>query len=326
MDKTLYIPIDTTIRNTVECPKLVKRGDTLLLQIKVFNNGALADLTGQSVDIILKKSDGTRIERTIDTSSISNGVVSVKPGQQSTLVQGKVSGELQVYTNGSLSSSNTFSFNVDESLADDVLEVSKDDIQVLADLRNLIASGQIVINDYKNNILAIGNSVAAIEALANIKSYIDTNLPALQSENAKSIVNKNNLKTENDKAPGLTSSLKSENDKAPGLTNNLKTQNDNAATNFNNLVAKNTESINTKNDLDSSISVAQGLKNDLLNQNSSVNQHIINNNIHLTSEEKRNVGLIPEIIHLIDVLSVGVPITDETGTNITTDTGATWNM
>lgn len=246
MQNTLYIPIDTTIDNPVECEKLVKRGDTVVLNIKVFNNGSLANLTGQSIDLILRKLDGTLIQKEIDTNNISNGTVTAKLDIQATVVAGLVSGELQLSDSNGQNSTNTFTFNVSSSVADNVIEVSKNDINVLNELRQLIANGEAVIAQYKDHILAIANSIEAIEALENIKSYIDTNLAALENNNAQAVVNTNNLKVENDKAPGLTISLKAQNDAA---TSNIST-----------LTTKNQEAVANKNNIDSSISVANTSK------------------------------------------------------------------
>ncbi|OOM75505.1 BppU family phage baseplate upper protein [Clostridium sp. BL-8] len=261
MQKNLYIPIDIQIKNIVECTQLVKRGDTLTLIIKVFNNAVLADLTSQSIDLILKKSDGKLIEKTI--TSVSNGVITATLDVQATNVAGIVQGEVQIYTSNTLSSTNTFTFNVDPSLADEVLEVSKDNIQVLADLRNLIEEGQVKIQEYENSVLAIGNSAEAIEALANIKLYIDTNLPALENENAKATVNINNLKTQNDKAPGLTTSLKTQNDAATSNISILTSKNTEAVTNKNNLESSNSTANATKSALDTSNTNATNTKNAL---------------------------------------------------------------
>lgn len=200
MNKTLYISIDTTLDYTVECPKLVKRGDILKLQIKVFTDGVLRDLTGQNIDIILQKSDGTLIENTIDIANISNGVVTAILDVQATVVAGLVSGELQLSDESGQESTNTFTFQVNSSLADDVIEVSKDDINTLNQLRDLIATGEMTITEYETHILTIANSIEAIEALGNIKSYIDVNLAALQQENAEAVVNNNNLQTKNSEA------------------------------------------------------------------------------------------------------------------------------
>lgn len=242
------------------------------MQIKIFNNGLLVDLSGQSIDLILKKSDGTLIEKNVDASNISNGVVVVQPKQQTTLVEGLVSGELQIYTSDTLTSTNTFTFNVDASLADDVLEVSKDDIQVLADLRNLINSGQITLDKYKECVLAIGNSVDAIEALANIKAYINTNLPQLQSENAKAAVNiesetaqntqatKNisDLTAVNNVASSNISSLNSKNSTATSNISALDSKNSVASSNINNLATQNTNATNNISSLSSKNTTATG--------------------------------------------------------------------
>lgn len=246
MQNTLYIPIDTTIDNPVECEKLVKRGDTVVLNIKVFNNGSLTDLTGQSIDLILKKSDGTLIQKEIDTTNISNGTVTAKLDIQATVVAGLVSGELQLSDSDGQNSTNTFTFNVSTSIADNVIEISKNDINILNELRQLIANGEAVIAQYEEHILAIANSIEAIEALQNIKSYIDTNLAALESNNAQAVVNINNLKAENDKAPTLAT--------------NLKAQNDTATSNISTLTTKNQEAVTNKNNIDSSISTANASK------------------------------------------------------------------
>lgn len=236
MNKNLYIPIDTTLNNLVECEELIKRGDTLVLTIKVFNNGVLANLAGQSVDLILQKSDGTKIEKTIDVSNISNGVVTIQPIQQSTLASGIVQGELQIYSNNTLTSTNTFTYEVSTSLADNVLEISQNDIQVLADLKTLIATSEVTIAEYENSVLAIGNSVSAIDALANIKLYIDNNLPALESANAQAVVNIANETNANN--------LASQN------IANLTTQNNAATQNISDLTAKNNTASQNKIDLD----------------------------------------------------------------------------
>lgn len=273
MQKTLYIPIDTSIKNTVECTKLVKRGDTLLLIIKVFENAALTNLTGQSVDVILKKSDGTLIEKTVDVADISNGTISVRPGQQSSLVEGIVSGEVQIYTDSTLSSTNTFTYKVDASLADDVLEISQNDIQVLSDLRNLINTGEVTIAKYKDNILAIANSIEAIEALVNIKSYIDTNLVDLENANALAVVNIANENIQNDEATQNIIDLTAINNTANTLNGELES----------NILSGNT--LNT--DLESNI-LSGGVLNDDLEANILTSQNKINSldteNINATNK------------------------------------------
>ncbi|OOM17226.1 hypothetical protein CLSAB_19460 [Clostridium saccharobutylicum] len=222
MQKTLYIPIDTTLDNTVECEKLIKRGDTLLLQLKIFTNGALADLSGQKVDLILKKSDGNLIQKVI--TSISNGTVTALLDLQATNVPGQVLGESQLTDSNGQTSTNTFIFTVDESIANDVLVYSKPSIEVLNDLRAMITDTENMITKYSSDVGAISNSIEAIEALENIKSYIDTNLPLLQSNNAQAITNYRRL--ENDITNGTELAVRLEKDIVDGNVLNIDLKQD----------------------------------------------------------------------------------------------------
>ncbi|MZK53303.1 BppU family phage baseplate upper protein [Clostridium beijerinckii] len=341
MQNTLYIPIDTTIDNPVECEKLVKRGDTVVLNIKVFNNGSLANLTGQSIDLILKKSDGTVIQKEIDTSNISGGVVTATLSIQATVVSGLVSGELQLSDSNGQNSTNTFTFNVSTSVADNVIEVSKNDINVLNELRQLIADGEAVIAQYEEHILAIANSIEAIEALENIKSYIDTNLAALENNNAQAVVNTNNLKVENDKAPGLTISLKAQNDAATSNISTLTTKNQEAVANKNNidssisvantskiaLDTSNTNATNTKNALDTLNTTATNTKNAL----NTVNQtgQVLLNSLEEFEQEHADVTDISNQLANVNTqlsdIAINVKTFGAKGDSITDDTLAFQN-
>jgi predicted nucleic acid-binding Zn-ribbon protein len=261
MEKTLYIPIDTTIKNTVECEKLVKRGDTLILTIKVFINGILADLTGQSIDLILKKSDNTLIEKTI--ASVSNGVITATLDVQATNVAGQVSGEIQIYTSNTLASTNTFNFNVDTSLADDVLAKSQDDIEVLADIKNVINEGNDAIDKYKTNVEAIANTAEAVEALSGIKNYIDTNLSELESENAKALVNIQNEDSQNTQAVKNIADLTALNNAASTLKTGLESDIATGNTLKINLETDITNGTTLKSTLESDIATGNTLKNNL---------------------------------------------------------------
>lgn len=286
MQKNVYIPIDIQIKNIVECTQLVKRGDTLTLTIKVFNNAILADLTSQSVDLILKKSDGKLIEKTI--TSVSNGVITATLDAQATNVAGIIQGEVQIYTSDTLSSTNTFTFNVDSSLADDVLEASQDDIEVLADLKNTITAGNAAIDKYKENVEAIASSADAVEALADIKLYIDTNLADLQQANAKATTNITNETTQNTQAiknisdlgaanntaQSNVSSLNSKNSTASSNITNLTTQNSTATSNISNLTTQNNNALNNIAGLNSKNTTATSNISSLDTENSRAESNI----------------------------------------------------
>lgn len=269
MQKILYIPIDTTIKNTVECIQLVKRGDTLILQIKVFNNAVLAELTGQDIDLILKKSDGTLIEKTI--TSVSNGVITATLDVQATNVVGLVNGEVQIYTSNTLASTNTFTFNVDASLADDVLAKSQDDIEVLADLKNTISQGNSAIDKYKTNVEAIAGTAGAVEALAGIKNYIDTNLSELESENAKAAINIENESTQNTQATKNITDLTAVNTTASQLKSDLDTDITTGNTLKSGLENDITTGNTLKGNLETDFVTGNQLKSDLDSRNSTGN-------------------------------------------------------
>ena len=65
---------------------------------------------------------------------------------------------------------------------------------------------------------------------------------------------------------------------------------------------------------------------ELLNQNSEVNQHINNNDIHVTLADKLRWNQIDDIVRLLDMLYKGKPITTEDNVNFTTETGETWTI
>lgn len=199
MQKTLYIPIDTTLNYEFECPLLVKKYDTLKFKFAIFSLGILQDLNGQTVDIILHKKDGTTIQKTI--TDITLNIATIVLDKNASAYVGEVLGEIVITDTGGQATSNIFKFNVSNSLTEDIEIKSKDDIVTIEDMRALIAT-------YKNEISAIGESTQATEALNNITTYIDTNLSELTSKNATAVKNVTDLKKENDRAdtniPGLT--------------------------------------------------------------------------------------------------------------------------
>lgn len=191
MQKTLYIPIDTTLNYEFECPLLVKRYDTIKLKFAVFNMGILQDLSGQTIDVIIRKKDGTTIEKTIENKNLN--IATITLDKNVTACVGEVEGEIIISDAGGQATSNSFIFTVSNSLTEDIDIKSKDDIETLEDMRAIIEA-------YKNEITAIGESTQAVEALNNIKDYIDNNLSGLSSQNIKASKNITDLTTQNDSA------------------------------------------------------------------------------------------------------------------------------
>lgn len=221
MQKFIKFNIDTTLDDMQIIEKAIFKGDTLTLQIKVFNNGVLADLSNQTVDLILKKFDGTVVEGVQKT--ISNGIITATLTEQATLSEGIVTGTLQI-TESSTShlSTNIFTYIVLPSIADTVLEKSKDEINTLSDLLLTISNNENIINTYTNLINQAWNTTDSIKALADIQSYISNNLTQLDNKNATANSNISALENENNRADTNIPALKAENDNADDKLDKFK--------------------------------------------------------------------------------------------------------
>lgn len=192
MKKTILIPIDTTINNPVIVDKLIKIGDTLSLTIKIYENGVSKDLSNETVDITLKKSDGKIIETGAVTTL--NNVLNVNLGVQASNVSGEVTGEIAIgNSNNEQLTTNSFTFTVSNAVAEVIVPTSADDIQTLIDLVNTISNANLTLENYRQKIDLIAGTDDTLEALINIKAYIDNNLEELESKNAVATVNNNNL-------------------------------------------------------------------------------------------------------------------------------------
>ncbi|MBN7576025.1 hypothetical protein C1H57_12440 [Clostridium sp. 2-1] len=312
MQRTLYIPIDTTIYNTFECEKLIKRGDTLTLQLQVYTNGVLADLTGQKVDIILEKSDGNLIQKII--TDVSNGTVTAVLDLQATNVPGEVNGELQLTDSNSQTSTNTFIFTVDESIANDVLIYSKPDIEVLNNLRAMITDTENMITKYAADVSAISNSIEAIEALENIKAYININLQALEDNNAQAVINNKNLIKQISEAIENITILTDKNAQAETDIKNLTDTINTSDTTKDNLDNSISTGNTTKSNIDNAVEEGNTVIETIKNMDIAYTQHINNDDIHVTKMQKDRWDLaalnVKEIINILDK-TVGIGTLDD---------------
>lgn len=199
MQKFIKFNIDTTYDDMRIIEKAIFEGDTLTMVIKVYDNGILADLTNQIVDLVLLKPDGTVVEGVQQT--ISNGVITAKLSEQATLAVGFVQGTLQITEDAtSHLSTNLFTYMVLPSIADTVLEKSADEIQTLQDLLIAIRNNETVINNYTSLINQVFATTSSIQALADIQAYINSNLAALTTQNTNAANNIPIIQSENIKA------------------------------------------------------------------------------------------------------------------------------
>lgn len=198
MERNINIKIDIDDRAPTSYNDLIKVGDSINLTIDLLSKGESVDLKDSSVELFLKKEDGTKVEQEV---IIGDSKVSCTPlNIQSTTVVGQVCGELVVESSGNQVTSSTFIFNVEGSTSSEILEESKDDIATIKSLQNTIVNVNSVVEKYKTNIEAIAGTSESIEALAQIKIYAESAVTEIET-----VVNTGNT---------LKTSLESENTRA----------------------------------------------------------------------------------------------------------------
>lgn len=132
MLKPIDLSVDTVTNQIVENYEDISKGDTLIFTINMYQDTAQLDLTGQTIHVILRKSDGKNLENII-TGVIGNEFITEFP-QQATLIEGTVKGEVKLIDSEGASTSNKFTFEVGETLGTDIVEKSADAIQTLKDI------------------------------------------------------------------------------------------------------------------------------------------------------------------------------------------------
>lgn len=198
MERNINIKIDIDDRAPTSYNDLIKVGDSINLTIDLLSKGESVDLKDSSVELFLKKEDGTKVEQEV---IIGDSKVSCTPlNIQSTTAVGQVCGELVVESSGKQVTSSTFIFNVEGSTSSEILEESKDDIATVKSLQNTIVNVNSVVEKYKTNIEAIAGTSESIEALAQIKIYAESAVTEIET-----VVNTGNT---------LKTSLESENTRA----------------------------------------------------------------------------------------------------------------
>jgi hypothetical protein len=205
MARLLNLTIDINSRKVTKYQDLVKIGDALSLSITCLDGSKNYDFTNKSVHVFLKKSDNTKVEQTL---TISNNVVTCATldSQASTKV-GQVEGELVILdaSNNAQITSSIFTWQVEGSISEEVLEESEDSIETLNNINS-------VINNYNEN----KDKLAA----ENVKAT--QNISDLTSQNQQAINNKNALET--DIAQAQTSQFASEITSARGTYATLKSR------------------------------------------------------------------------------------------------------
>lgn len=218
MQKPISISVDTTNDATVAKYDNVRKGETLLMTIKLFQNSASLNLTGQTVYIILRKPDGYSVEKSV--SGLTGNILTIAFDEQATLAVGEVIGEVQIIDSSGTNITNWFTFEVKPTLADDIIIESSSEIETLQQIQELIDN----YNDNADN-LATQNNLA-LQRINTLESDISTgNTLHNNLQNDISIGNALHTTLQNDISTGnsLDTTLKADFVTGETLHNNLTT-------------------------------------------------------------------------------------------------------
>lgn len=118
-------------------------------------------------------------------------------------------------------STNTFTYLVLPSIADEVFEASKSQIETLGDLLQAISANNEILNKYTTLINQVAGTTQSVEALGIIETYIKANLPALQTANSEAVKNIADEKVQNTQATQNIADLTPLNQEANTLKTDL---------------------------------------------------------------------------------------------------------
>lgn len=114
--------------------------------------------------------------------------------EQATCVYGDTFGQVILKDSAGTSISNEFSYYVKKGRQDNLIQ-STDNVQTLVSLRQLVADSQSTLDKYKDTVFKIAGTTDTLQALINIKSYIDTYLSEIKAQTADAIVKIDGLKS-----------------------------------------------------------------------------------------------------------------------------------
>lgn len=185
MKKPLLVRLDTITNLSETLYSNIIYSDTLQIRFKLFENGAALNLANQTITVVIDKPNGHGIEKSI--TGITNNEFTVDFDAQATCVYGDVFGQVILTDSSGTSISNEFSYTVKKGRQDNLIQ-STDDVQTLVLLRQLILDSQNTLNKYNDTVFKIAGTTDTLQALENIKSYIDNYLAEIKAQNADAII------------------------------------------------------------------------------------------------------------------------------------------
>ena len=275
MRKPVYIPIETLYNNTYECNLNIRQGDTLDVTFKVFEKSVLKDLTGQTVTIVLKKSNNTIVEKVV-TSFPAIGTLKVTFDELATNVKGLVRGIIEISDSNGQSTTNMFTYTVRESFVSDIIDLSTNDIITLSQLQQIIKHAEEIIDRYQSAIDSVAGTGEQIAQLEAVKMFIENTLEQLIGENAKALINVQDLNDGNNAATSNIADLRTENSRAELLIQQLRDLNNQADTLIQTLTDKNLEAANNIQEITDKLVEMHAIEANIIRENEAALQNIAN--------------------------------------------------
>ncbi|WP_160684666.1 hypothetical protein [Clostridium sp. C2-6-12] len=192
MRKPILVRLDTITNLSETLYSNIVYSDTLQIRFKLFENGSALNLANQTITVVIEKPNGHGIEKSID--SITGNEFTLNFDAQATCVCGEVFGQVILTDGTGISISNEFSYFVKKGRQDNLIK-STDDVQTLVNLRQLVVDSQNTLDKYKDTVFKVAGTTDTLQALINIKSYIDTYLTQIKDQNADAIIKIDGLKS-----------------------------------------------------------------------------------------------------------------------------------
>lgn len=305
------------INNRYDIDLTCKQLDNIILKIIVYDKSIPAELNNYNFRLKAFKSDQIPLIQNTNITIDSN-IVTIKADKQLTTTAGIVKAELQFINKTTLEKKSTFFINIEV-------------VPSVLDMDGTVSTPTCtILEEIDHKLDQIENIGQVLDEAKTVRDKLETDITTgntlkngLDNDINTGNTLKMNLETQNTSATNNISKLTYENTEAGINIPNLEIQNTSATNNINRLTSKNTEALDNKDNLDNSIAIAQDLKKELLDENSNINQHINNDEIHVTQQEKTTFN---EMLHLIDVLATKENITTEIQENIITETEENWTM
>lgn len=160
MEQLISGTVDTQKQSTIALGN-TNAGDNTIIELTIKSNGVLLEYDNPTFELLAKKSDNTRV-RQIKDITLEEGKIKIKCDIQLVLCEGLVTNQLYI-TDGDRISTVYFYFNVNPSLENEVLEESKDKIESLDKLDQLIGVSFDNLEEYEKRLLEFSASMTGIE-------------------------------------------------------------------------------------------------------------------------------------------------------------------